>query len=504
MTNAYEQLRAHHRRLSLLGSAGGVLGWDQQTMLPPGGAAFRGEQLSYLAELRHEMFTDPRVGEWLSECETDSSLTADPVSPAAVNLREIRHSYDRATRLPSTLVAEYARVTSAALTTWKHARANDDYGSFAPALQRIIELNIEKARCFGWADDGEPWDALADGFERGMTAAMVAAVFTPLRDQLAALIDQLLGTGAEPSRAFDRVTVPIEQQRRFVEWVIARIGFDFDRGRLDLATHPFCSGFHPGDVRLTTRFHDDLLSDALGSTMHEAGHGLYEQGLPVDRLYEPSGSAAGLSIHESQSRLWENQVGRSLAFWQWCFPKLREFFGDAFGDLSAEDAFASANKVERSLIRVECDEATYNMHIMIRFELERMMLRGDLDASDLPDAWDQRYREYLGIEVPDNRRGCLQDMHWSQGAMGYFPTYTLGNLYGAQFFEAACDELGDLPGMIGRGEFAPLLQWLNENIHAHGRLYSSDTLCEKVTGKPVSAEPLMRHLRGKLEPLYGL
>lgn len=504
MNKSYEELMAHFKRLTLLGSTGSVLAWDQETMLPRGGVAYRAQQRGLIAELSHQMFVDPRVEQWLGECEADASLTADATARAAVNLREIRHGYDRATKLPAKLVREYARVTAEAQASWEQARKEDDYGQFAPSLRRIIELNIERARCYGWPAEGEPWDALADGFEMGMTAAKVAAVFTPLRKQLVALIDQLRGAGVEPSRAFDEMKVPVDQQRKFVQWAIGQFGFDFGRGRLDTAAHPFCSGAHPGDVRLTTRFHDAMLTDALGSTMHEAGHGLYEQGLPAELIFEPAGGAVGLSIHESQSRLWENQVGRSLAFWQWCYPKLGEFFGDAFAGLSAEDAFASANKVQRTLIRVESDEATYNLHIMIRFELERLMLRGDLGVDDLPLAWDQRYRDYLGIDVPDNRRGCLQDVHWAHGAMGYFPTYTMGNLYGAQFFETACDALGDVPGMIAQGEFAPLLTWLNENIHAHGHTYQSDGLCQKVTGKPLSAEPLMRHLRRKLEPLYGL
>jgi len=502
MNKHYDQLMAHYKRLTLLGSTGGVLGWDQETMLPRGGVAFRAQQRSLIAELSHGMATDPRIADWLGACEADEALTSDPTSRTAVNLREIRRGYDRATKLPAALVAEFAQTCAAAQAAWQEARKENDYAQFAPSLSRIIELNIERARCFGWPDDGEPWDALADGFEQGMTAAKVTSVFTPLRQKLVALIDELTGTGVEPSRAFDQVKVPIDQQRKFVEWVIKQCGFDFDRGRLDTAAHPFCSGSHPGDVRLTTRFHEDMLTDALGSTMHEAGHGMYAQGLPTDQMFEPSGGAVGLSIHESQSRMWENQVGRSLPFWGWCFAKLGDYFGDAFAHLSADDAFASANKVQRTLIRVEADEATYNLHIMIRFEIERAMMRGDLGVDDLPDAWNQRYKDDLGIDVPDNRRGCLQDVHWSHGAMGYFPTYTMGNLYCAQFFETARQAIGDLDAMIGQGEFAPLLSWLNTNIHALGHTYDSDALCEKVTGKPLSADPLMRHLEGKLRPLY--
>ncbi len=503
MTTTYEQLIDHWQRLSVLGSVRGLLGWDQRTMMPPGGADHRADQQALMAELTHERVTDRRVGDWLGECEQDGSLTADPTSLSAVNLREIRRAYDRATKLPATLVAAFARATSTAQEAWVEARRHNDYPTFEPHLARIIELNIERARCLGWADDGEPWDALADGFEAGMTAATVSAVFTPLRKQLVALVDELLATGRAPGDAFDRVKAPADQQMRFVRWVVGRCGFDFERGRIDTAVHPFCSGSHPGDVRLTTRFHDDFLTDALSSTMHESGHGMYNQGLPADRINQPAGSPVGLSIHESQSRLWENQVGRSREFWTWCFPHLRGFFGEAFDGLTAADAFASANRVQRSLIRVEADEATYNLHIMIRFELERLMMRGELGAADVPAEWNRRYAAYLDVDVPDDRRGCLQDLHWSTGSIGYFPTYTMGNLYAAQFFEAACEALGDVPAMVAAGEFTPLRRWLNEHIHALGHTYSSDELCEHVTGQPVSAQPLMRHLGGKLRPLYA-
>jgi len=503
MSHAYEQLIDHWRRLAVLGSVSGLLAWDQRTMMPAGGLALRGDQTALLSEMAHAMATDRRVGDWLAACEADVDLTADPTLISAVNLREIRRDYDRATKLPAKLVGEFSRATTAAHDAWTQARRDDKFGLFRPHLQRVVELNIERAKCFGWAADGEPWDALADGFEPGMTAAAVAGVFTPLREQLVALIDELFGKGQPENDAFDRVAVPADRQMRFVRFVVERIGFDFQRGRLDPTVHPFCSGMHFGDVRLTTRFHDDFLTDALSSTMHEAGHGIYNQGLPPDRALQPAGDPVGLSIHESQSRLWENQVGRSAAFWDWCFPKLAQYFGDAFEHLTTTDAYASANRVRRSLIRVEADEATYNLHIMIRFELERRMLRGDLAVADLPAAWNDMYREYLGVEVPDDRRGCLQDVHWSNGAMGYFPTYTLGNLYAAQFFESASEALGDLHAMFAAGEFAPLRHWLNQHIHALGRTYTSEALCEQVTGRPVSAEPLMRHLEAKLRPLYA-
>lgn len=501
----YEELIHHVKEAGLIGSTAALLGWDQEVMMPPGGVAYRAKQMALLAKLRHAMSTDPRIGELLAVCEADGQLTADPLSPAAVNLRVIRREYDRATRLPAALVEEFARTTSVAKHHWAEARRKNDYALFAPWLDKLIELSRRKAECYGWAKDGEPWDALADGYEPGCTARYVAEVFTPLRTRLVALIQDITGSGRQPSDRFIRTRLPIEQQQRFVRFVVERIGFDFTRGRLDVSTHPFCSGTHCHDTRMTTRFHEDNMLDALGSTMHEAGHGIYNQNLPDDEHIDtPMGRAVSLAIHESQSRMWENQVGRSRAFWQWCHPRLKEFFGDAVSAFSEEEVYAAANRVQPNFIRVESDEATYNLHIMVRFELERAMMKGDLTTADIPAAWNQMYRDYLGIEVPDDQRGCLQDIHWSMGAIGYFPTYTLGNLYAAQFFEQA---MADIPGLYDQfavGQFGALKQWLVEKIHKQGMRYDSEALCQHVTGRPLSADPLMRHLEGKLRPLYGV
>ncbi|MFI4861214.1 MAG: carboxypeptidase M32 [Phycisphaerales bacterium JB063] len=503
--NPYDQLISHVKEASLLSSTGSLLGWDQEALMPKGGVEHRARQLAQLARMTHQMGTDPRIEGWLSDCEADTSITAEPTSVAAVNVREVREAYEKATKLPETLVVEISQTTSKAKHVWADARKANDFAAFKPWLEKIVKLNLQKAECYGWdeAGGGEPWDALADNFESGMTAAHVSAVFEPLRDRLVTLLDEIRGSSAGPSNAFNELKLPIEQQKAFVTDVARAIGFDFDRGRLDTSTHPFCSGTHCNDIRLTTRFHEDNVNDALGSTMHECGHGIYEQGLLEAHIGTPMGESVGLSIHESQSRMWENQVGRSRAFWRWCYPKLAEHFGDAVGGISEDDVYGGANIVSAGLIRVEADEATYNMHIMIRFEIERALLKGDLSAGDLPEAWNAKYREYLGVEVPDDARGCMQDIHWAMGAMGYFPTYTMGNLYAAQLFEQAKQELGDLDAMFAEGLFTPLRTWLNQNIHAHGKRYKSAALCEKVTGKPLSADPLMRHLEEKLRPLYA-
>lgn len=473
-------------------------------MMPPGGLAHRSNQLAQLAQLVHERSTDPRIADWLGECEADPSITEHPFSDAGVNVREWRRDYDRATKLPAALVIEFSQTTSQAKAEWAQARKANDYARFSPWLDKIVNLSKRQAECYGWSDEGEPWDALAEGYEAGMTAAYVAGVFTPLREKLVVLVDRLMGSSSPPSNAFNKLKLPVAQQEAFVRRISEAVGFDFECGRLDTSSHPFCSGTHHADIRLTTRFADDNVNDALGSTLHETGHGLYEQGLPPQHLGTPRGNAVGLSIHESQSRLWENQVGRSRAFWTWCHPLLAQHFGDAVAGLSPDDIYAAANRVSPSLIRVEADEATYNLHIMIRFELERALLKGDLAAADLPGAWNEKYRDYLGVEVPDDAHGCLQDIHWSMGALGYFPTYTLGNLYSAQFFEAAQAQLGDLHALFATGDFSPLLDWLRTHIHAPGMTYPSAQLCQHVTGKPLTADPLMRHLEAKLLPIYGL
>lgn len=501
----YEQLMHLTREANLLGSTASLLGWDQETLMPPGGLAHRANQMSQIARMEHEMSTDPKVGDLIAACEADSELNSDPLSVAAVNVRELRREYDRATKLPSSLVEAFAQTTAVAKSEWAKARKASDFSHFKPWLEKLVGLMREKAKCFGWPQGGEAWDALADGYEPGCTAADVEVVFAPLREKLVKLVAEIMDAPKQPSNRFNELKIPIAKQEAFVKFVASEIGFEFDRGRLDQSTHPFCSGTHCNDIRMTTRFHDDMVNDALGSTMHESGHGIYEQNLPGgEHIGTPFGHSVSLGIHESQSRMWENQVGRSRAFWRWCYPKLGEFFGDIASGLSEEEVYGGANIVKPDFIRVEADEATYNLHIMIRFEIERAVIAGDLDVDGIPEVWNAKYKEYLGLDVPDDRRGCLQDIHWSLGSMGYFPTYTLGNLYCAQFFEKATADIPDLQGQFEQGNFKPLKEWLITNIHSHGKRYRAADLCEVVTGKPLTTDPLMRHLEGKLRPLYGI
>ncbi|MBX3355083.1 MAG: carboxypeptidase M32 [Phycisphaeraceae bacterium] len=492
------------RQGKLLESSAAILGWDQETMMPPEGVEHRSRQLAQLAKLAHGMLTDPKIGELLAKADTECA-SHDPLSRERVNLREIRRDYERSVKLPADLVEELAEVSSKAQHEWAEARRDSDFARFRPWLEKIVKLNRRKAECFGWdRTSGEPWDALSDSFEPGCTARMVEGVFTPLRKRLVALLDRVDGASKRPSNAFNDHELPIEAQERFSRMIAGRIGFDFNRGRLDRSTHPFCGGSHCRDVRMTSRYAPRCVLDGLGSTMHESGHGMYEQGLLPEWIGLPMGEAVSLSVHESQSRLWENQVGRSQAFWRWCHGTLPEFFGSACDRFSPEEIYGAANLVERGLIRVDADEATYNLHVIVRFTIERRLLDESLPVADLPQAWNELYRDIVGVKVPDDRRGCLQDVHWSMGAIGYFPTYTLGTLYAAQFFDAARRDLPGLEEGFARGEFAPLLAWLRTHIHSQGRRYLPEDLCKAVTGATLSADPFMRYLEGKLAPLYGL
>jgi len=503
-SSTYQELITHAREVHLLAGTTSILGWDQEVFMPQGGVDYRAEQMAQLARIQHEKTIDPRVNDLLQQCEADSKLTSDPLSPSAVNIHELRRDYDRKTKLPASLVEEEAKLASLAQHTWAEARRDMNFPQFAPLLEQIVDLLRRKAECYGWAESGEPWDALAEDYEPGCTAEDVDRVLTPLCDRLRILLGEIAGSGKSPSNAFNETKLPIDQQSKFMRFVSEAIGFDYSCGRLDISTHPFTSGSHCNDVRITTRFSESNVNDALGSTMHEVGHGMYEQGLLTEHIGTPMGESVSLGIHESQSRMWENQVGRSREFWMWCVPKLKEYFGSACDSLSIDDIYGGANIVKPDFIRVEADEATYNMHIVVRFQLERAIMRGDLEVKDIPEVWNAKYKEYLGIDVPNDAKGCLQDIHWSMAAMGYFPTYTLGNLYCAQFFEKALEVMPDLHEQFARGEFEPLKKWLNVNIHQHGRRYRAADLCQHVTGKPLSADPLMRHLEGKLRPLYGI
>jgi carboxypeptidase Taq len=540
--SAYDELIKRARDWAILGSCAAALSWDEQTFMPPGGAAHRSSQMALLAGLRHERITDPRVGELLAIVEA-SSHVSEAHSAAAVNVRELRRSHDRHVRLPRALVEELARTTSLAQQEWVAARAAGDFRRFGPWLDKIIQLKREESSCLSGSKSdetargsdtpgastsrsasgpGSVYDPLLDDYEPGASSAELAAVFQALRRELVPLVSSIIegehrkasasaadGQFADASPRAGRSAIlkrfyPRERQKIFGEAVAAAAGFNFQRGRLDVTVHPFCTGIGPGDCRITTRFDEHEFSDAFFGILHEVGHGLYEQGLDQAHYGTPMGEPVSLGVHESQSRLWENAVGRSRAFWTYWFPIARRIFHEALGDVTLDAFHTAVNHVAPSLIRVQADEATYNLHIIVRFELEQALLSGSLAVADLPAAWNERYHEVLGVTPANNVEGCLQDIHWSAGLIGYFPTYTLGNLYAAQLFAQARTELGDLDQAFSRGDFAGLLNWLRDKVHREGQRYRSAELIKHVTGSMPDHRCLIEALRRKYSDLYGI
>jgi carboxypeptidase Taq len=456
--------------------------------------------MAMLAGLYHERATDPAIGDLLQASESLAEIQLN--SPEAANLREWRRAFDRLTKLPRTLVEELARTTSMAQQEWVEARKANDFARFRPWLEAIIGLKRQEAACL--TTGGEPYDALLDEYEPGANGRDLGSLFAELRRDLVPLVAAIQGSTAGPRDRALEGDYPVDRQKIFGETVAQAIGFDFERGRLDTTAHPFCTGIGPGDVRITTRFDVRDFSSAFFGILHEVGHGLYEQGLDPDHHGEPIGEAVSLGVHESQSRLWENAVGRSRAFWEHWLPFAKRIFREPLHAIGLDQFHAAINRVEPSLIRVEADEVTYNIHIMIRFELEKALIGGNLSVSDLPGAWNERYRDDLGIKPLDDAHGCLQDIHWAAGLVGYFPTYTLGNLYAAQLYARADADLGGLENAFVRGHFGELLSWLREKIHKNGQRNRAAELIERATGSSLDHRPLMDSLRRKYGPIYGI
>jgi len=499
---AYQTLVKELREIALLGSINSLLSWDEHVNLPQSGAPHRAEQEALIARLHHERFTSPRIGELLAQLES-SDLVKDPESDAAANVRNARRDYDRATKVPTELVEEMTKTAVLAQHAWVEARKKSEFKIFQPWLDNTVELKKREAGYVGWKD--HIYDALLDPYEPGESTANLRRVFESLRDPLIELIGKIAESGKRAPVEVLEGSFPTNLQEKFGRIGAAAIGFDFDAGRLDTTVHPFCSGIAGGDTRITTRYNEQSFIESFMGVLHETGHALYEQGLPkTEHFGEPIADAISLGIHESQSRLWENLVGRRKSFWRHFLPKAREVFGSSLKNVNEDTWYFAINEITPSFIRVESDEATYNLHILLRFQLEQALVTDELKASDLPAAWNERMKKYLGITPPNDAQGCLQDIHWSMGSIGYFATYTLGNLYAAQFYEQAATDLGDLDAMFSRGEFLPLLKWLREKIHRHGRRYTAGQLVQRVTGKPLSAEPLLNHLRAKAKELYAV
>ncbi len=478
-----------------------LLEWDDRTYLPNRGGAYRAEQTTLLSGLIHRRLTDQRLGEMLQQLSA-SDLMSDPASPIAASVRMMLKDFRRNSRLPVELVEATTKATVLGQQAWEAARAADSWSAFAPHMETIFDLKRQEAELL--RDDGTLYDALLDQYEDGANSKSLTAVFAGLRDSLVTLVQELNESNCKPDGQSWRRSVPIDLQRKTSRWVAEHIGYQFERGRLDETSHPFCTTLGPDDCRILTRFQAEYFPSGFYGTLHEAGHGMYEQGLPRDWYGLPAGTAASLGVHESQSRMWENFVGRSREFWQWCLPELQTRLAGTWDDLTAEQVFRDANRVHPSLIRVEADEVTYNLHILIRFEIEQELIAGELKVVDAPQAWNDRYHQYLGIRPQTYADGILQDIHWSAGLIGYFPTYTLGNLYAAQLMEAARADLGQLDRELARGDFRPLLDWLRREIHSFGQCFHPGQLIQRACGKPLDAKPLVNYLRQKLEPVYGL
>lgn len=497
MSDAYQQLVQQISEIGQLESVEAILDWDQETYMPPKGVNARAEQLSLLARLIHDRRSDSVVGDLLSRM---NGAASDPIKET--NIRETQRIYDRSVKVPSNLVGRIAKVSTHAKSAWSVARRDNNFNHFAPHLKELVELKREVADYIGY--EKERYDALIDEFEPGAKTDEVAAVFSQLRDSLRQFVAELKDAPKQPDKSILTRHYPRAKQVQFARILAESIGFCFESGRIDVSTHPFCSGTTPCDVRLTTRYDEKFFSMAIFGTLHEAGHGLYEQGLDTEHTFTPMGLATSLGIHESQSRLWENIVGRSHAFWEHFYKDAQALFTESLSDVPLDAFVGAINAVHPSLIRVEADEVTYNLHIILRFELERALLDGKLDVADVPEAWNVKLDELLGIRPETDTLGCLQDIHWSMGTFGYFPTYALGNLYAAQFYAAAEKAIPDLADRIRRGDFATLLGWLRDNIHRHGQRYRPADLVKVVTGESLSVEPFLSYLRNKFSPIYGL
>ena len=497
MGDTYQQFIERVRQIGRLEAIEYLLEWDQETFMPSGGLKGRSEQRALAARLKHERMTAPELGELLSKLEPAGD---DPV--VTTNVREMRRQHDRAVKLPSDLVARIASVTAMAQAEWAPARKHSDFARFAPHLKEVVQLKRQVADLIGF--DGERYDALMDEFEPAANAAEIAELFGSMRQPLASFIQEITSAPKQPDESIVRRRFPRAAQETFARKLAEAIGFDFDRGRLDVSAHPFCTAMAPGDVRFTTRYNENHFNSAVFGVLHEAGHGVYEQGLDPQHQYTPMGHSVSLGIHESQSLTWENLVGRSRPFWERFYPQCQAAFPEALRDVSLDEFIGAINVVKPSMIRVEADEATYNLHIILRFELERALIEDEVAVDDLPDAWNAKMVELLGIRPANDAEGCLQDIHWSVGAIGYFPTYALGKLYGAQFFAAARRAIPDLDDRIRSGDFHTLLDWLRANIYRQGMRYRAGELVREVTGAALSPEPFMSYLREKFAPIYGL
>ena len=495
-TSAVQALKNRMYELNALEASMSIFGWDQQCFMPSGAAEARANHMAILHGLHHEMFTSDETGNLLAKAASEVSSDSED----AAMVRVVQRDFDLSTKLPAELVTEKTKLGAIAHEQWVTARSNNDFASFAPTLEKMFDIARQEAECLGYED--HIYDALFDLYEEGAKKEDAEKMFDTIREPLVALVKEIKERGKEADDSFLTGDWDDDKQREFTEKIAEAVGFDFERGRQDTAHHPFCGGWSVNDVRLTTRFMP-MLGSAIFSTLHEAGHGMYEQGSPTEWDRTPLAGGVSLGVHESQSRLWENIVGRSKPFWQRFLPDLQAAF-PALNSVDLDRFHRGVNKVEPSLIRVEADELTYNLHILIRFEIECGMLEGSMQIKDLPEIWNSKYEQYLGITPDSDANGCLQDVHWSGGAIGYFPTYSMGNLLSYQIWKALIDDLGSQDENMAAGNFEPILTWLQEKIYRHGRRYQPADLIERATGKAPGAEDYLEGITAKYRSVYEI
>lgn len=490
---AYSELLASLKRLDRLESIASLLSWDETVFMPPASQPLRTEQAGYYSEMLHREASHPRIGEWLHTLQEDPDLPPE----ARIIVRDAQKEYDRRTKIPASFASRKAQAQSTGYALWVEARKADRYEDFRPALEEHLALAKEEA---AYLEKPAAYDYWIDQFDPGMTREVIEPIFDTLKPRLKQMVGEILASPHQPDNSIFK-GFPLDRQEVFLKEVVAALGFDFSRGRIDTTVHPFCGG-HPLDTRMTTRFDENNPLDSLTSAIHETGHGLYQQGLPDALAGTALGSPVGMAVHESQSRIYENQIARSRAFWSYWEPRYRALFPEQLNGISSEQLYRAINKVDLTPIRVDADEVTYNLHIILRFELEKRLFDGSVTPADLPEAWAAFSEDILGFRPENNRLGCLQDVHWSHGMFGYFPSYTLGNVLAAQLWYKVRSELPDLDAQIAANDYAPLLQWLRTHVHSRGRRFDTLAFTREVIGQELAPDDLLRYLEDRYLSLY--
>jgi carboxypeptidase Taq len=486
----YEQYKSKMQRIADVRNASAVLQWDQETYLPKKGAAIRGQQLSTLSEIAHQLFSDEELGNLLNELRARDDLSFTEKRNVELTLED----YQKNKKYTSEFVRKLSDRVNKTFHSWIESRQQNSFSHFQKDLSALVELKRQETEILGYKD--HPYNALLNEYEKGSTVQMLDPIFSELLPKLKDIVSNVMAKPATDD-FFLYQHFPKQQQWEWGMYLIKELNFDFEAGRQDISEHPFSTSFNPNDVRITTRIAENDFGNMTWSCVHEVGHALYEQGLPEDQYGLPAGEACSYSMHESQSRLWENNVGRSVGFWQHYFPQLIKYFPEQFKNVTSEQFYQSINKVQPSLIRTEADELTYHFHVYIRYELEKKLMEGTIQTNDIPVFWKEQYKALLDVDVPDDKQGALQDVHWSHGSFGYFPTYSLGSFYAAQLFASAGKKVNSLDEQIAKGNFSHLLSWLRDQIHCQGRIYTSEELCKKVTGQPLKVQYFLDYILQK-------